>query len=428
MNAPLSPSRRGFLKTGAGALVIGMAPGGLLAAQNATAATDAAFSPSVFIRIGRDGVVTLISKQPEIGQGIKTSLPMIFAEELEIDWKDVRIVQGDLDPAYGSQGAGGSTSTPTNYNDFHRLGATARTILVQAASQTWGVPAAECRAAHGAIHHAASGRKLGYGALVPAAAKLPLPEAAQVQLKDPATYTLLGTRVGGVDNGAIVSGKPLFGIDIQLPGMLYAVYAKCPVFGGKPLSANLAAIKAMPGVKDAFIIAGTENLNGLRPGVAIVASSTWAAFKARRALEVKWDEGVGKDHSWAGFAAQARAAAGKPGSSVMRQDGDVRAAFAGAAKTVEASYAYPFISHASMEPQNCTAWFKPADGTLEVWAPTNNPGAGQALVTTTFGIPKEKIVLHIIRSGGGFGRRLSSDFIVEATAIAQKVGAPVKLT
>lgn len=433
MNAPISPSRRGFLRAGAaGALVIGMGPGGVLAAKNAASAAaadaNASFAPNVFIRIGTDGVVTLVSKQPEIGQGIKTSLPMVIAEELEIDWKDVRIVQGDLDPAYGSQGAGGSTSTPTNYNDFHRLGATARTILVQAASQAWGVPVSECRAAHGAVHHAQSGRKLGYGALVPAAARLPLPEAAQVQLKDPASYTLLGTRIGGVDNAAIVSGKPLFGIDVQLPGMLYAAYAKCPVFGGKPVSFNQAAIKAMPGVKDAFIVEGTANLNGLRPGVAIVATSTWAAFRARRALEVLWDEGAGSSHSWAGFAKQAEAAAGKPGTTVLRQDGDVRTALAGAAKTVEASYRYPFISHASMEPQNCTALFKPADGTFELWAPTQNPGAGQALVSTTFGIPKEKIQLHIIRSGGGFGRRLSSDFIVEAAAIAQKVNAPIKLT
>ena len=436
MNAPLSPSRRGFLRAGAaGALVIGMTPAGALAASTSqaaagttTAAGDAAFTPSVFIRIGRDGVVTLVSKQPEIGQGIKTSLPMIIAEELEIDWKDVRIVQGDLNPAYGSQDAGGSTSTPTNYEAFHRLGAAARTVLVQAAAQSWKVPVSECRAAHGAVHHAASGRKLGYGALVPAASKLPVPDAAQVQLKDPASYTLLGTRIGGVDNAAIVSGKPLFGIDVQLPGMLHAVYVKCPVLGGKPVSANLDAIKALPGVKDAFIVEGSANLNGLRPGVAIVATSTWNAFKARRQLEVQWDEGPGAGHSWADFAAQARAAAGKPGATVLRQDGDVRAAFAGAAKTVEASYSYPFISHASMEPQNCTAWFKPADGTLELWAPTQRPGGGQALVTSTFGIPKEKITLHIIRSGGGFGRRLSSDFIVEAAAIAQKVAAPVKLT
>jgi isoquinoline 1-oxidoreductase beta subunit len=428
MSIPLSPSRRRFLRnSAAGALVIGLAPGAALAAP-ATGAGAAAFTPSVFIRIGRDGIVTLVSKQPEIGQGIKTSLPMIIAEELEIDWRDVRIVQGDLNPAYGSQGAGGSTSTPTNYNDFHRLGATARTILVQAAAQIWKVPAAECTAAHGAVHHAASGRKLGYGALVPAAIGLPLPDAAQVQLKDPASYKLLGTRIGGVDNAAIVSGKPLFGIDVQLPGMLYAVYVKCPVLGGKPISANLDAIKALPGIKDAFIVEGTSNLNGLRPGVAIVATSTWSAFKARRQLAVEWDEGPGAGHSWADFAAQAQAAAGKPGTTVLRQDGDVRAAFAGAAKTVEASYRYPFISHASMEPQNCTAWFKPLDATLELWAPTQNPGAGQALVTSTFGIPKEKITLHIIRSGGGFGRRLSSDFIVEAAAIAQKVRAPVKLT
>jgi len=429
MNAPVNPSRRRFLGTsaiGAGALVIGFGPTGALAAPDASGA--ATFAPNAFISIDRKGIVTLVSKQPEIGQGIKTSLPMVIAEELEIDWKDVRIVQGDLNPAYGSQGAGGSTSTPTNYENFHRLGAAARTVLVQAAAQTWKVPVSECSAAHGAVVHGPTKRKLGYGALVPLAATLPVPEAAQVQLKDPAGYTLLGTRIGGVDNAAIVSGKPLFGIDVQLPGMLYAVYAKCPVFGGKPLSANLDAIKAMPGVKDAFIIEGTDNLNGLRPGVAIVATSTWAAFKARRALEVKWDEGVGAGHSWADFAAQAQAAAGKPGTTTLRKDGDVGAAFAGAAKTVEASYRYPFISHASMEPQNCTAWFKPADDTLELWAPTQNPGSGQALVTTTFGIPKEKITLHIIRSGGGFGRRLSSDFIVEAAAIAQKVKAPVKLT
>jgi len=430
MSAPVSASRRRFLRTGAigtGALVIGMGAGGALAAPASGQPGADAFTPNVFIRIDRKGIVTLVSKQPEIGQGIKTSLPMVIAEELEIDWKDVRVVQGDLNPAYGSQGAGGSTSTPTNYENFHRLGAAARTVLVQAAAQTWGVPVSECSAAHGAVVHGPSKRKLGYGALVPLAATLPVPDAATVQLKDPATYKLLGTRIGGVDNATIVSGKPLFGIDIQLPGMLYAVYVKCPVFGGKPVSANLDAIKAMSGVKDAFIVEGTDNLNGLRPGVAIVATSTWAAFKARRALEVKWDEGVGAGHSWADFAAQAGAAAGKPGTTTLRKDGDVAQAFAGAAKTVEASYSYPFISHASMEPQNCTAWFK-QDGTLELWAPTQNPGSGQALVTTTFGIPKEKITLHIIRSGGGFGRRLSSDFIVEATAIAQKAGAPVKLT
>jgi isoquinoline 1-oxidoreductase beta subunit len=430
----ISPSRRGFLKAGAAGgslLVLGLHAGGAIAApaQGTDSQADAAeFSPNVFIRIGQDGTVTLVSKQPEIGQGIKTSLPMVIAEELEVAWSDVRVVQGDLNPAYGPQGAGGSTSTPTNYENFHRLGATARTMLVQAAAQTWGVPAGECRAERGAVLHDASRRRLGYGELVKTAAALTVPDAKGVQLKDPSTYRLLGTRVGGVDNDKVVAGKPLFGIDVHLPGMLYAVYVKCPVLGGRPVSANLDAIKAMPGVKDAFIVEGSENLNGLRAGVAIVANSTWNAIRARKKLVVKWDEGEGANHSWAGFLAQAQAAGKQPGTSVMRKDGDVETALAGAARTVEAAYTYPFISHASMEPQNCTASFDPKDGSVELWAPTQNPGSGQALVASTFNIPKEKITLHITRSGGGFGRRLSSDFIVEAVAIAQKTRAPVKLT
>lgn len=426
---PLSPARRRFLGASAGgALLIGMSAQGALAAATRSGEVSDGFVPNAFIRIARDGAVTLISKQPEIGQGIKTSLPMVIAEELDVAWEQVRIEQGDLNmEAYGSQGAGGSNSTPNNYEHFRRLGATARAVLVQAAAQAWKVAPGECTTQDGAVLHAASKRRLAYGDLVAVAATLPLPDAAQVVVKDPAQFRLLGKRIGGVDNAAIVSGKPLFGIDVQVPGMLHAMFAKCPVFGGKPLRANLDAVRALPGVKDAFLIGGTDNLNGLRPGVAIVATSTWAAIKARRALEVVWDEGSGATHSWADFTAQAQAAGKRPGATVLRQDGDVAKALAGAAKTVEATYSYPFISHASMEPQNCTAWFKP-DGTLELWAPTQNPNAGQALVSSTFGIPKEKIAMHIIRSGGGFGRRLSSDFIVEATAIAQRVKAPVKLT
>jgi isoquinoline 1-oxidoreductase beta subunit len=436
VSSPVSTARRSFLRqsaAGGSLLALGLYGSGAIAAlaegQAAGApGTAAEFSPNVFIRIARDGTVTLVSKQPEIGQGIKTSLPMVIAEELEVDWSDVRVVQGDLNPAYGPQGAGGSTSTPTNYENFHRLGATARTMLVQAAAQTWGVPVGECRAERGAVLHDGSKRRLGYGELVKTAAALPVPDAKGVQLKDPASYRLLGTRVGGVDNDKIVAGKPLFGIDVQLPGMLYAVYVKCPVLGGRPVSANLAAIKAMPGVKDAFIVEGTENLNGLRPGVAIVANSTWNAIRARKKLQVQWDEGEGAHHSWSGFLAQAQSLARQPGAVTQRRDGDVETALAGAARTVEAAYVYPFISHASMEPQNCTASIDPKDGSVELWAPTQNPGAGQALVASTFNIPKEKVTLHITRSGGGFGRRLSSDFIVDAVAIAQKVKAPVKLT
>ncbi len=395
-------------------------------AKPSTVPETGIFKPNAFIHIATNGTVTLISKQPEIGQGIKTSLPMVIAEELEVNWKDVVILQGDLDPIYGSQSAGGSRSTPTNYEEFHKLGATARTMLISAAADILKVPVSELIAKDSAVHHSATGKQLSYGQLVEKAATLAVPAPETVKLKDSKEYKLLGTRIGGIDNPGVVTGKPLFGIDVQLPGLLYAVYEKSPVFGGKVVSANLDKIKSLPGVKYAFIIEGGSNLKGLLPGVAIVADSTWSAFSARKQLDVVWNDGTGATESWAGFTAQAKALSTKPGTEVLRNDGDAKAAHKSADKTVEASYSYPFISHASIEPQNCTAWFK--DGTFELWAPTQNPEAGQKIITETLGIPKEKITLHITRSGGGFGRRLIPDYIIEAAAIAQHVKGPVKLT
>jgi isoquinoline 1-oxidoreductase beta subunit len=425
-------NRRAFLSRSAmgGGLLLGFSLDTASAAdaidKPISAADTTGFKPNAFISISEQGVVTLVSKQPEIGQGIKTSLPMVIAEELEVDWKDVRVVQADLDPVYGRQSAGGSTSTPTNYDNFLRLGATARTMLIQAAAQTWAVPVAECIAANTAVHHLPSKRSLHYGKLVVKAAQLAVPSANAVKLKDPKNYKLLGSWVGGVDNLALVTGMPLFGIDVRLPGMLYAVFEKCPVFGAKVLGVNLDAIKALPGVRDAFIIEGTANLNGLMPGVAIVAESTWAAFSARRQLKVNWDEGQAVKVSWDSFVAQAKTLASQPGTTQLRKDGDPATAFATAVKTVQADYSYPFISHASIEPQNCTAWYR--DGAFEIWAPTQNPAAGQNLVSSTLGVPNEKITVHMTRSGGGFGRRLSADYVVEAAAIAKRVNAPVKLT
>lgn len=426
-------SRRDFLQqtsAGAGALVLASFWNTDANAQQSVSkpTAGAAFTPSALIKIDTDGSVTLISKQPEIGQGIKTSLPMVIAEELEVNWKDVKIVQGDLNPAYGSQFAGGSLSTPLNYDEFLKLGALARTMLIEAAAQNWKVAATECYAEKSKVFHKASKRQASYASLVTKAASLPVPDVKTVKLKDPTKYSLIGSRIGGVDNADIVTGKPLFGIDVKLPGMLYAVYEKCPAFGGKVVSANLEAIKALPGVRDAFIIEGTDNLNGLMPGVAIIAESTWASFSARKQLKVVWDEGKLVNESWDDFSAKAMAASKQTGAINLRKDGDVNAALANAAKTVEASYSYPFISHASIEPQNCTAWYKPEDGSLEMWVPTQNPAAGQAIVTNILKIPKEKITLHMTRSGGGFGRRLSADYVIEAAAIAMKVQAPVKLT
>ncbi len=422
-------NRRDFLK------LSGAAGGGLVLAfyfrsgRNATAAETAPsgdFSPNAFIRISPAGAVTIVSKQPEMGQGVKTSLPMIIAEQLEVDWKDITIEQGDLNKIYGGQSAGGSTSTPNNYDNFHLLGATARTMLVAAAAQTWGVPAGECIAAHATVHHRASGRSLSYGQLVAKASTLPVPAKEAVQLKQPKDFKLLGRRIPGVDNPKLVTGQPLFGIDVKVPGMLYAVYEKCPAFGGKVVSANLDEVKRLPGVKDVFILEGTKDVKGLVPGVAIVADSTWSAFSARKQLKITWDEGSVADESWDGFVTKARADSGKPGQRVLRKDGDTEGTLAQAAKVVEAEYLYPFISHANLEPQNTTAHWK--DGVMEIWSPSQNPGAGAAIVTKVLGIPAEQITFHLTRSGGGFGRRLSADFVIEAAAIAHKVNAPVKLT
>ena len=418
--------RRDFLK------LTGLASGGLALAfyirsgPASHAATTGEFAPNAFIRIAPSGAVTIVSKQPEMGQGVKTSLPMIIAEQLEVPWQTITIEQGDFDQQkYGNQSAGGSTSTPNNYDNFHLLGATVRTMLVEAAAQTWGVPASECRAENAAVLHR-SGKSLKYGQLVAKASALPVPDKAAVTLKAPKDYKLLGKRIPQVDTKAIVTGAPLFGIDVKLPGMLYAVYEKCPAFGGKVVSANLDQIKTLPGVRDAFILEGSGKVKELVPGVAIVADSTWAAFSARRQLKVTWDEGKVANESWDGFVAQARQKASQPGARSLRKDGNPDATLASAAKVVEAEYLYPFISHANLEPQNTTARWK--DGVMEVWSPTQVPGAGASMVSRVLKIPENKIVLHITRAGGGFGRRISADFLVEAAAIAQKVSAPVKLT
>jgi len=423
--------RRDFLRLTSfvgGGLVLGSflkISGTTHAAEVAKTAPSADFSPNAFIRISIDGAVTLICPRPDSGQGIKTSLPMLLAEDLEVPWQSVTVQMADLNAVYGSQTAGGSTSTPTFYTLLRQLGTTARVMLIEAAAQTWGVPAAECVAEAASVHHKASKKSLPYRDLVAKAATLPVPDAKQAVLKDPKDFKLLGQRISGVDNQKIVTGQNLFGIDFKLPGLAYAVFEKCPVFGGKVVSANLDRIKTLPGVKDAFIIEGTKDLRGLMPGVAIVADSTWSAFSARRQLKVTWDEGAFANDSWDGYTKQAQELAAKGTGNVVRKDGDVDAAFASAAKVVEGAYSYPFISHANLEPQNCTA--SVTSDRAEIWAPTQNPAAGADIVSKVLNIPKDNITLHILRSGGGFGRRLSADFVIEAAAIAQKAGVPVKL-
>jgi isoquinoline 1-oxidoreductase beta subunit len=428
----LDVSRRAFLKASA------LAGGGLLLDFYVPNLRAAASPPNgavlnAYIRVMPDGLVTIMAKNPEIGQGVKTSLPMLIAEELDVDWNNVRTEQALADGAkYAPQFAGGSTATPLNWEPLRRIGAAGREMMVRAAAETWGVPASECRTASGAVTHASSGRRLTYAELAPAAAKLEPPDLASVRLKDPKDFKIIGTSVRGVDSPLVVEGKPLFGIDVTLPGMKYATYEKCPVFGGKLVSANIDAVKALPGVRDAFVLEGREDAAGttgpldrLADGVAIVADSWWLAERARKQLEVEWDEGSTARDSDAHFAAAAAELSRQAPAVRIVSDGNVDEALASAAHVLEAEYAYPFLAHATLEPQNCTASY--ADGKLEVWAPTQGPEGNRAVIARTLGIDPQDITIHLTRCGGGFGRRGASDYAVEAAAIAKRAGVPVKL-
>ena len=302
--------RRDFLRvTGlaGGALLLGFYLKSGSAVSAAEASGAAAFSPNAFIKIAPDGTITLIAKNPDMGQGVKTALPMILAEELDADWKSVRIEQADFnEAAYGIQYSGGSHSIWRNWRPLREAGAAARALLVAAAAQTWGVSAGECSTENGVVHHRASSRHLGYGELAAKAAALPVPKKSELRLKAPKDFKLIGTRLGGVDNLAIVTGQPLFGLDQKRPGMLFAVFVKARVFGAKFRSANLDRVKAMPGVRDAFVVEGRISpADGLLPGVAIVAENTWAAFKAKQALQISWDESATAEQSSEDYAAQA---------------------------------------------------------------------------------------------------------------------------
>ena len=426
-------SRRSFVKlTGlaGGGLVIGFSVAGRH--QRAAAQTQDLFAANAYVQVPTSGPIVIFSKNPEVGQGIKTAMPMIVAEELDADWADVRVEQAEISfEKYGAQVAGGSTSIPSNWDSLRTAGATARAMLVSAAAQQWSVPASELRTQSSRVYHDASGRSAHYTELAQAAAALALPEPDAVQLKSRSRYRLLGKRITGVDNEEIVTGAPLFGIDQRLPDMVYASIERAPQIGARVVSANLDHVRSLRGVRGAFVIEQRGNpvefqfsAPNLLSGVAVIADSTWNAFQARRALEIEWDAGTAATDTWSEHVAQANALAASRPATMLNDSGDVESAFADAATTAAGFYSYPFVSHADLEPQNATAWFK--GDSIEIWAPTQTPQGAVEAVAALLDLPQDKVLLHQLRGGGGFGRRLANDSVVEVALIAKEVGVPVK--
>lgn len=425
-------SRRSFFQVSTlsgGGMLLGLYLAPKVIAQQAA---PPPITASAFVKIAADGTVTLVSRNPEIGQGIKTMLPMLIAEELEVDWKTVKVEQAGLDSKFGTQTTGGSRAASNNWIPMRQVGAATRQMLIAAAAQTWNVPENECFASNGRVYHKATDRSLGYGELASKAATLPPPDLKSVKLKSGEDYKIIGQWTPSVDVGDITVGKPIFGMDFTMPGMLYAAYEKCPVFGGKVVSANVDEVQKLPGVRHAFVLETPFKVGpvldgdpGLESGVAIVADSWWAAQSARKKLKVQWDEGPGAQQSSEQFAKHAEELAKQAPARTLKKDGSLDDGLKGAAKTLEAAYSYPFISHAPLEPRNTSAHFK--DGKLEIWTTSQLPERGRTLLTKVLGIPDSDITIHLLRAGGSFGRGLTNDYMVEASAIARKIGVPVKL-
>src|SRR5438034_9539384 len=417
MSAP-QITRREFLETaGVAGLVIGfhLPATGRQAMRGGAAA---AFAPNAWLRIGADESVLVVVDRSEMGQGVTTSLPMLLAEELEADWSKVRIESAPADKAYtnpmfGMQGTGGSTSVRAAYTPLRKAGAAAREMLLSAAAETWGVDKAACRAEKGAVIHTPSNRRLTYGKLVAKAATVPLPH--DVPLKDPKDWKILGTRVKRLDSPAKVDGSAQFGIDVKAPGLLVAVVARSPVFGGKVKGFDAAKAKAVPGVKHVVQISS---------GVAVVADGYGSAKKGRDRLTVTWDEGPTGSVSSASIS-QLFSQKAEQAGAVARHDGDAQSALPGAATKLDAAYELPFLAHATMEPMNCTAHVR-ADG-VDIWAPTQFQTGAQGMGAGIGGVPPEKVRVHTTYLGGGFGRRFELDFIKEALETSKATGAPVKV-
>ena len=431
MNKPIANTdRRDFLKVSLG---LALSSSGSISMMS-LASAEASGTLNAYVNINVDGSVTIYGPNPEVGQGVNTSLPMIVAEELDAKWEEVRCAAAPVQQQYGMQFAGGSLSIPMRWDEMRKMGATAREMLCRAAAKQWGVPRDELTTADSMVQHRSSGNVAHYKDLVAAASLISVPDEADVRLKQPEQYRLLGKRISNASAEGIATGTEIFGIDARVDGMVYASFVKCPSIGGVAKSANLEAVKALPGIIDAFILDGTPgpyNFNirvshAIQSGVAVIGKDTWSTFKARETLEIDWDLSAASQDDSDAIEAEALAAlvAGKVETEIERA-GDVETAFANAAITADATYSTDFVSHAQLEPQGVLV--SAATSTVEVWTSSQTPVFIRSNLAKLLDVTPGNITVHQLRGGGGFGRRLSNEYIFEAALISRRVGAPVKL-
>src|SRR6202158_5027025 len=426
-------SRRHFLKGafGAGALILAVryVPPMLIHAHGIAGQTDAdraPFRPNLFVGIQGDGTVYIVAHRSEMGTTIPKSLPLVLADELDADWKSMKIDQAIGDKRYGDQNTDGSHSIRSFYDTMRECGAAARWMLIQAAAQQWNAPVSECSTDVHTVVHKATGRRLGYGELASAAAHLTVPKKEQLHLKEPSEWRYIGKGMTSVDLENLCTGKAMYGMDARLDGMVYASIEHPPVFGGKIKTLDDQEALRVPGVHQTVRIDPFKPPAAFQPlgGVAVIADNTWAAFQGRKKLKITWDSGPNDSYESVEYKKELRETAHKPGK-LVRNVGDSDKAFATDKRVFEADYYVPLLAHAAMEPLVALAEFK--DGKVTAWAPTQNPQAAQAIVSSELGIPKENVICHVTLLGGGFGRKSKPDYVAEAAVLSKKLGRPVKV-
>jgi isoquinoline 1-oxidoreductase beta subunit len=418
-------SRRGFLRQsfGAGAFILGAR---VLPTPAAAALETAIFRPNIFVGIKSDGTVLIVAHRSEMGTSSRTSVPLILADEMEADWKRVQLEQAIGDSKYGDQDTDGSHSVRSFFGVMQECGASARTMLEQAAAKEWGVPPSQCKATLHQVVHTPSGKKLDYGALAASAANLPVPEKSQLVFKKKSDYRYIGKDFPIYDLADITHGKAIFGMDAKVDGMVYASIEHSPVLGGKIKSVDNKEALAVRGVSQTVVLPDFKPPHAFQAlgGVAVIADNTWAAFQGRKKLKVDWDAGANGSYTSSEYKKQLQATARQPGK-VVRNVGDVDKGFAGAAKTLEAEYYVPLLAHAAMEPEVAVADFR--NGKCTLWAPVQNPQAVQDTVAAALGIDKMDVICNVTLLGGGFGRKSKPDFCAEAAILSKQLGKPVKV-